>query len=455
MIAGRFLSASAALFLLALAVLPFNNIPVYHKLLGELSGEASVYPMLLSSFFCLAAFIASREKPPYFPGLGWWGLFLLWIVVGGLVNFGGILSAETQGRSGSEKFVLQSLVVFSGILFGYTAYILAASRRFGVLLARAMLAGIFLTVGYALLEVVYLFGLSDGKLLSTLNGLIRGDPGLYYRVRSVCTESSWFAIYMGLAFPFLYAKILFSSRVRPALLAVFVLCLPIFMLMLSRTADGILILTVGTVTAVAGLSQDKRVRKRAAVLMGASILIYGMTRGIVSNMSGGEASGDRIVAQIRSGPPRQSNNTRYHGMLAALKLGADNPFFGTGIAQYAFRAGDYVDKAAVAANPELREYWREGRSWPVSYVIYARLFAETGIPGVLIWLGCLFLPAIAVISRLREGGEWAAGTVLLALTVNAAFTGLSQDSFRYLGFWLVPALSYAYASGRLQGILYD
>ena len=96
---------------LSLFFLPLNGLP-YRRLLGELSVEGAVYPMLIAIIiYGLAVIQKAKIKIPHILSYQLLTLFLVWVLISGILNFHGILTNFTKGRSGVEKFSLQFVLL--------------------------------------------------------------------------------------------------------------------------------------------------------------------------------------------------------------------------------------------------------------------------------------------------------------------------------------------------------
>lgn len=437
------------LFCLGLFLLPFNNIPIPFRFFGEFAREASFYPIFAALLLWPALAGRSKETLPASFSFYLLAGLAVWVLVSGLLNCHGIAAAFFQERSGFNKFALQACVLLTGIAVVCLSSGLSGTGEFQRLFKTAVFSSLAATGAYGALELTYLFCLNDGILLANLNGFINAAPGMYFRVRSVSTESSWFAISLAFAYPFLYARSVFSGRSAALWRLANIFYTILFVLMLSRTGAGVFWISVLSVTMAAfSLPEEKYIRQALVSLM----LIVSSYLGVQSlvNSYCPLLACSKICAQYRLETYARSNDTRYNGMMAAVKLGLDRPFFGAGFGQYGFEAGKYFRKETLDSNPELAYYWKEAKAWPVSYVLYARILAETGFPGLMLWLAVWLYAIAGTFRALRCGAEPAAGAALLAVLCNMTLVGLAQDSFRYLGYWAALGLAYSYSKGGFR-----
>jgi hypothetical protein len=114
-------------FYIILFLLPFNGLPYFKEIFKELSAEASYYPLYV---FVLLSFIyyLFKRKEFKFPKNSSFYLFvafIVWVIVSGIVNYNRISLNYFKYRTGTEKFILQFLVlsfVFLVSLFLYNFF---------------------------------------------------------------------------------------------------------------------------------------------------------------------------------------------------------------------------------------------------------------------------------------------------------------------------------------------
>ncbi|MFO4987218.1 hypothetical protein RCK87_26100, partial [Salmonella enterica subsp. enterica serovar 1,4,[5],12:i:-] len=73
---------------------------------------------------------------------------------------------------------------------------------------------------------------------------------------------------------------------------------------------------------------------------------------------------------------------------------SEHPFFGVGYGQYGFRFTEYL-QAEDYRSWEVRDLYAVSSepTWPATYSLHARLLAETGLVGYLVFLA-MILPAL-------------------------------------------------------------
>jgi O-antigen ligase len=141
-----------------------------------------------------------------------------------------------------------------------------------------------------------------------------------------------------------------------------------------------------------------------------------------------------------------STSARRQLLQASLALTLEHPIFGVGAGQF-----------AVAENESAREAGQRGQ-WQVTHNSYTEISSETGIPGLLFYLGILFFSFRALARCRRYGGDssspYAAdlarmaiclNTALLAYAVFSAFMSVAYQPFLPVLAGLAVAVSAVHA----------
>lgn len=111
----------------AIVLLPFNGLP-YFPVLGEMAVEGAFYAFALAIGVWFLFLLLSRP-PLHLPVNAVSAIlliFFLWTILSGVANFGWINTGITKGRTGLEKYILQTLVLGFGLavtwLFRFMGY---------------------------------------------------------------------------------------------------------------------------------------------------------------------------------------------------------------------------------------------------------------------------------------------------------------------------------------------
>ena len=146
-----------------------------------------------------------------------------------------------------------------------------------------------------------------------------------------------------------------------------------------------------------------------------------------------------------------SNVTRTAAIKSALSMFTERPLLGVGLGQFGFLYSQHL-QADDFRSYEVRAYILddEATPWPPIYSIHARLLAETGLLGYLIWLGFIFwLFARSCANTLRSDPDMAPLHLATAMTLlGLLILGASIDSFRFFGGWIAAGLALGLAGDR-------
>jgi len=249
---------------------------------------------------------------------------------------------------------------------------------------------------------------------------VTGDMAEYFRVRSLASEASFFGMYIAILLPWILGRcFLDRSRYPSIFFFIFGYVIVLVLFSLSRTAYilrlGVFVVGFFAVTMV---SFDYVSNTLPETDIGA---VY---ESLFSN--------DNL-----------SNVARYGSQLAAWNMFLDHPLFGVGYGMYGFYAPQYYPVEA----------WRSieigmwasngvGWPWPPTHNLYARVLAELGGVGLMVYLSLLsslfFRIWRCCVSRdVKQGTD----ARLLAMTLlGVVLQGFNVDAFRSISMWIVFAL---------------
>ena len=446
-----------ALFVLGVVAIPFDALAGFGAL-GELSGEASFYfffPALLLAIAdrvgCL--FVPARHKPTSsFVGhvaLGLAGVILITTVA----NVADVLAANFHGRSGLNKLITSSIVLFYGLGLAWLASLILPGRWKSHLI-KPICVSAMLCLAFSMLEFLNRLGVPVPGY-EALNGLVHsGSDQLFnswdggvnrkllegwdQRLRSVSFEPPAFGNFSGFAWPWLLAGVLAASgksRVRPAiLLAAFTL-----LILLAQARTGQLLLASNLLVFVAlrfiyapPNGHYRPVLVGTLTSLGAVGLLIGLA---VLGASAGDFTRSVIAGESVSDLSRLAYQTSAFAMFAA------HPVFGVGLGQFAFNALEFMPEWAYFSPEVASSLTHPEAPWPNTYSLYARISAEAGLLGLMGWLA-LWLGAIALL--LRDSNAYARRFGALPFTtyplvLNSAgvlVAGITTDTFRTPMIWI-------------------
>lgn len=444
-------------FALAIILLPFNDLPYLESILGEMSREAAFYPLAIGlALWVIDLLHGDRIELARRPSALLLCAFMVWVVASIALNLPRIVSMETKGRTGAEKAILQIVLLSFTSLAAAFAYRATSRQEQPLALFRRYVLISFIIAGsYSILEIASILGVSAarGVILAT-NVFLHNDPLTYTfgRIRSVSGEASWFAMYCGIAFPWLLSYV-FTERRRLTLhLAIVMYLVALLVLSWSRTAYVItlvqLMLFVGAVVFQGDRGPARR--RVVALVAGGAVALVAGTIALRETLAR-DFSITTVFTSLTSSN-NVSNLARIGSQLTAFRIGAENPAFGVGLGEYGFHMRSHVPIWAQASS-EIQKWMsiEEGTRWPPVHSLYARLAAETGLPGLALWTS-LWLVLLAGCYRTYRrrsralGCQDVLGLALMVSMVGAMLSQLNIDSFRIFGYWLTLALGWAYTA---------
>ena len=438
---------------LAIILLPFNDLP-YFGIFGEMSGEGAFYPLLVGIFiWTIFIFRGQKVIIPQDKVFLLLGIFFLWVLVSGAINFGSISENMTKGRTGIEKYLLQVIVLafcLAVTLFLYN--ILFEAKDYLGLIQYFALVSLIIAGTYSLVEIAYLFGSDHAKnILEFIDPYIR-NRGLAQRLRSVSGEPSWFAMYCSFIMPWI-VSLIFTEKQRAV--HVFLLAYLIIMIVLtfSRTAYFITITQLGGMITLLIFTRADRIEKRKilALILAVSIgLMSGLSIANTNKVTVDDTK-DVVTSFINDESGyAQSNEARLGSQNTAENIGKKHPVFGVGLGQYGFYMADYVPEWAKD-NSEIKRWMssRVGTPWAPVHSIYHRIFAELGYIGLILWLALWALLLIKcsakyLLNSRQSGKPDYLGSALIICIIGVLMSGLNSDTFRFMGYWMSMAMGVIY-----------
>ncbi len=445
------------LSLLATAVFlsPFiTSLGVQH--FGGLGKEGSFYPIAVGVFIWLIEilFLKKSIHVPSVKSIYCFYGFLVVIIFSGIVNLFDILELRFQGDTGIGRFLVQTgTMIFYFLVVLYVYNIFYEEKRNPILFfQRWILLSLVLAGTYSLFELGRMGGNTlSSDIITFIDRLFRGGEanGIveYFRVRSLAAEASYFGMYTALVLPWVLGECFLKRSKYPSfffLILGYIIVLVLFSL--SRTAymvmaiEGFLFLLM-----FRGMVWGER--KRLVVF--AIIFFTGV--GLSSEFI--MASLPKVdVAEVYESllsDNNLSNVARYGAQIAAWNIFLDHPLLGVGYGMYGFYAPDYYPEEAWRS-VEISMWATNGTGWPwpPAHSLYARVLAELGGIGLLVYVALLISLFCAV---------WRCGTTkdvdrmaerrILALTMfGIVLQGFNVDAFRIMPMWIIFALILVVAS---------
>lgn len=426
----RLIGALVVLLVLATA---FNDLyPVLP--LGEYNKDGFIYVFPLVFGFVLLRDPAEFAIPNVLTALA--VALLVVIVLGVVVNYAAITSAYFKGRTGINRVFTQGLAIALGLLTSLLFYNLAANGY-----TRAISLGA--RIGIVVMAVVGFFefgawfslpGLT--QVHDALSLVIHEDPVYADRLRATAFEVSWAAVFLSFFYPFALA----DSRLRTRWVVILTgMVLVMVILTQSRTA----LLVLGSQVLIFGaMVVRRRMDLLVHALAGATLLglLVALTPGVrdtISTRFTNVIEYGNFQGNLQGTEENISNVTRLAAIRAAVTMFQQNPVLGVGLGQYGFAYPGEL-RAEDLRSPEVRAYVDSSHpNWPPTYSMHARLLAETGLIGYLVWM--LLVVGLLLRSLLSSDAESPLGRMHLAVAMTLAgwlLLGFSIDSFRFFGGWI-------------------
>lgn len=443
------------LIAISLFFLPLNDLPV-RRLLGELSLEGAVYPMLIAIIiYGLAVIQKGRINKLNLLSYKLLILFLAWVLISGILNSHGILTNLTKGRSGAEKFSLQFILLLFVFFTSIVSYatLKPFHRKNILLIFRRWILFSFLFAGIYSLVIEIPAELGQGwaiSILGYITPIIHRFEYLYLdRLRSLSGEASWFGMYLAFVFPWLMSYYFTERKTYKYIyLALIVYALILTFLTYSRTAYFIISFQIFAFFMIIFYKGTHRHRRQLLWVL----IITGLLLGVLIIETN---AGDKIV-QIYLSLFEQdtefykSNIGRLGSQLTAIKMGLSHPLAGVGLGQYGFYMPDYIP--AWALDSREINLWASSSSdtpWPPVHGLWTRILAETGFVGLFLWLSVWISVLIAVWKRYRKLYQIEQQYSILALSLlisilGLMLNGLNMDSLRTLSYWITLGVAWAW-----------
>lgn len=454
------------LFILSIILIPFDNLPYFKSLLGELSFRGSVYafiPIIVLTFINLLLnkeiFIPKgRTKTNIL-------LFFAWIIISTVMNLSNIFNNFFKGRTGNEKLILQLFVFAFMILMAYCTIYIIERNNMTLKDIRKYILFSFIPVGIVgAFELLTMFSIIDcSKIIENISYLVHFyNRGIVYPkgVRSVTGEASYFAMYSAFAFPFIISYVFTEHKLKNKILWSFLAAF-FFILILftkSRTAYAIIFVEIFMLFAFIISAKIDTSKKKILILIAIELaaIIFLFNQDFSTKYGGDTNSAQELsvtgLQNSLSDSGNMSNVARLGMMRAALNVGKDNPIFGVGIGQFGFYASQYVDEKALTSN-EVQNWVNpklETNFWPPCFSLYNRIIAEQGVIGILLWLNIGIYCLYRLIRRVYSKRNDFLGIALLMSFIGIAICSLNADTFAYISLWILMPLIDKYTSEKNQ-----
>lgn len=439
--------------------LPFNSyegIPV----LGEFSGYSSTLFFLAAVFFLgIRTLITGKIKIPFkHPIFQAICFFFLWMITASLLNIHDIASYYFKYTSGFNRFLTQFLsLFFSGGLFLLTYYNVFRNYTIQDLfykVRRVFLYSFIIVSIVALLEILIL------KFhMNFLEGWIQlfdyfpfTEIELDYRntrLASVTFETPAFGTYLLTVAGWMFSYIITGSGFTKYIPSVLTLLFAVF----SGSRSGMFIISLQAFVFGLFLLKNKRnqiifIKILTGAFLACSVLFL-FKGGQIINYIADKATSFGIENDTHA----VSNKTRFGIQYTLGLVFLENPISGVGLGQQAFPSHHLYPEWATENNWEFEKRFLNPNypGFPPGYNLYMRLLAESGIVGLLIFLGFLILIFYCCLKLINKNKIVSLlGLIIFISMIGAVFNWVKMDSFRVFTFWIHLALLLSIAKGTLN-----
>jgi hypothetical protein len=421
-------------FLIFLFFLPFNGLPYFKEIFKELSAEASYYPLYIFVFLSFIYYLFKRKEFKFPKNYSFYlfVVFIVWVIVSGAVNYNSIYLNYFKYRTGTEKFILQFLVlsfVFLVSLFLYNFFrkydLDDLFRRIRNIVVLSFIVILF----FGFFEFLKKF-LGIDNIIENFRGFITiGYKGYGDRLHSTCGEPSWFGVYLTFGLPLILSYFIERIRLKYFVLYFFIFLFSYFTF--SRTVYIIFVIQTFVFSLIIGFYDKnyKKMLKYFIVFCIPSILLF-LNTAITS-----------IISTQNQNKYAGSNITRIGMQTAGVKIGLDNPLFGVGLGQFGFNFPKYLPEWSLDS-PEIKSYLDPNdKFFPPSHGLFPRLIAETGFIGFFIYISMLvFIIIKSVLGFVSRFEYFYLNLIILLSCIGFLLIGFTVDSFRYIIYWFIISL---------------
>ena len=439
------------LFIASIILIPFDNIPYFDKLLGELSVKASVYPFLI--IIPIILFYTVKNKKLYLKfttEVKILAVYCFWVCVSIGINSSSILGNSFKGRSGIQKLILQLMVLGFLILISYCSNVIINIKNIDLLKLRKYICLSLIPVGaYGFIELLNILNIIDfsyviSKTSYFIQTYFRGE--VYPKgIRTVTGEVSYFGMYCAFILPwimsYIYTEKTTKKKIIFSLINIYILILIVFSK--SRTAYAITFLQIFIYSLSILVFKTSKKSKKIVIAMASCVIVmfFIVNRTVISKVKTDVNSVSQIsitsLINSLSDKNNMSNVARSGMQRSAVEIGMDNPLIGVGLGQYGFYAQRYLDEKAMTSH-EVKIWASEDNSaWPPVFSLFSRVIAEQGLIGIVLWIAMLAYMVISMLQALRKKENDIVGISLLVSFLGVIISWVNADMFSMISFWIL------------------
>ena len=444
------MDAKKKLLAMAILVTPFI-MSIGVNFFGGLGTNGSFYPVIMGVLLWGGTLFYQRKID--IPSASSFYLLLVFLgisLASGAVNFFALLDLRFQGVSGIQRFIIQYAALMFYFFVGLYVYNVCTNFNEDRLrfLERFLLFSFIIPALYSSMELMFFWG--NTNVVDVIRGidmLFRPEGGVFVgRLRSVTSEPSYLGMYSAILFPWL-CSLVFRTRGWKKIIAV--LLFSYFMVINVFTFSRTSYMVLGIEMLFFLVFFRKSLVQRWKTLLGMVILAAGILFwGIMSADQLFDVDIGRIYLSLFTDDEvyDMSNIARYGSASAALALWKDFPILGCGFGAFGFYAADYYPdwawksvEIAIWGSNSIHD-----GVWPPAHNIYARILSETGIVGLIAWLGAALALLREEWSLLQQGVDYMRVCNLFISTIGIVLCGFNVDTFHLLIYWIIFGVVWSY-----------
>ncbi len=448
------------LVLLSIPVTSFRYFPFLGD--GTFVRPLAAYPLALLYFVFLIQLLRGEFS---FPKHGAFTLLLAFFLIVLLAIAAGALTSPVPVRGNTywRRALRSSITLGIGLAFFFAAYLMTRDMDDLRYSLRWLYAGMALTLVWGGIQAIAFYTplLTKGTVSSWQRLFsIRGVPKLR-RVSGLAFEPSWLAGELAmLYFPWLAASILSKQYATSKKWIEWILLFGgLVLLVLTYSRGGLLIVAVAAFLTLL-IAGRKRIRdawkwfiqRPSAEKKGRNIALRaGIVLLVVTFLFGSAVflSKQKYVSRLwevsADSLPEYFIKTSTGGRItytwASASIFLDHPWLGTGLGCSGLRIYDNLPDWSLTHVPEIAiQLTPKSKNYPNPKDMYARLLAETGLIGTVIFLA-FFLFIFGEALRLLQSKEYAiVGIAGIFSWISVMMFFLMQDSFAKPEIWLTLAI---------------
>ena len=456
----------SVLFVAAIILIPFDNLPYMSSVMGELGNRGAAYSFII--IVPLIIILLAKNRQIYISNTiesKILMLFVAWVILSDIVNLPFIQDNFFKGRSGINKLIVQMMVLVFILAITYSTEIIIQVRKLTLYDYRKyILYSTIPVIIYGTIELIHFLGIFDFSwLLKGVSYIFQSyHRGEVYTkgIRTICGEVSYFAMYSAFVIPWIVSYIFTEKEIKKKFffsgVSGYLLILLIFSK--SRTAYAIIFAQIFLFTLLILISKiDKKIKVNVIKSIVIILISFSFLNNTVISKIGGDSNSVKkisIQGLINSitDSTNMSNIARFGLQKAAFDIGIENPIFGVGIGQFGFNVEDNLSSKALTSY-EVQRWISEDEDvheyWPPAFALYPRIMAEQGIVGLLIWVILIGYIVIKALIRLRKRKNDIIGIALIVSFIGILIVWINADTFAQIPFWITLPFIVRYNNNNL------